>query len=65
MDKKAATPVAAFLLLSGAFKTENNDISARTVANFIPGVMRVKGMISFLHGLSIGYWVSKPSIGYH
>jgi hypothetical protein len=65
MDKKAATPVAAFLLLNGAFKTGNNDISARAVANFISGGMRVKGMISFLHGLSIGYLVSKPSIRYH
>jgi hypothetical protein len=35
------------------------------VANFIPGVMRVKGLISFLHGLSIGYWASRPSIRYH
>jgi hypothetical protein len=60
MDKKAVTPVAAFLLLNGAFKTENNDISARTVANFILGVMRGKGMISFLHGLIIGSWASRP-----
>lgn len=65
MDKKAATPVAAFLLLSGAFRTGNNDINARTVANFIHGVMMVKGMISFLHGLIIGYWASRPSIRYH
>ncbi len=54
MNKKAVTPVAAFLLLSGAIKTENNDISAKNVGNFIPGVMRAKDMISFLYGLATG-----------
>ena len=55
MDKKAATPVAAFLLLNWVFKMVNKDIYVRTVVNCIRGEMGVKDMINTLLGLSIGF----------
>jgi hypothetical protein len=41
MNKKAAPPVVAFLLLGGAFKMANNDIDVKNVVNYSHGEMKV------------------------
>jgi hypothetical protein len=55
MNKKAVTPVAAFQLSGGVFRTGNNDTNANHVVSCIHGGMKESVTISSLSGLNTGY----------
>ena len=55
MNKKAATPVVAFLLFAGAIKMANNGTDVKPVVNYLHGEMKVSDMTSFLCGFPNGY----------
>jgi hypothetical protein len=54
MDKKAVTPVAAFLSLDGDIRMGNSDTDVRPVVSFSPGEMRANDMINYLFGSLTG-----------